>query len=78
MQSLQTLIDLLSYHRNIHISIVDLNGILNTQATSVDFKNAIHSKSFCWIAKSTQCGLDACLQCKQHANRKAVAEKKTI
>lgn len=78
MQSLQVLIDQLSYHRNIHISIVDLNGILNTQATSVDFKNVIHSKPFCWIAKSTQCGLDACLQCKQQANRKAVVGKKTF
>ena len=75
MQPLQVLIDQLSRRRNIHISVVDLNGILNTQNTSVDFQNVIHSRSFCWIAKSTQCGLDACLQCKQQANQKAITGK---
>ena len=75
MQPLQILIDQLSRHRNIHISVVDLNGVLNTQRTSVDFRNVIHSKPFCWIAKSTQCGLDACLRCKQQANEKSITGK---
>ena len=53
MQNLQVLIDMLTKGRKLHISILDLNGILNTPSTRICFENVIHSKRFCDIAKST-------------------------
>ena len=76
MQNLQFLIDMLTKERKIHISILDLSGILNTQSTKVAFQNVIHSKTFCDIAKSTEKGYRACLHCKNLANTKAVSSKK--
>ena len=52
MQSLQILIDSLTKFRKIHISILDLSGILDAAPLKIDFKNVIHSKMFCNIAKS--------------------------
>lgn len=75
MQSLQTLINHLLYRRNIHISILDFIGILNTQNTQIEFKNIIHSKQFCCIAKSTEQGYRTCLSCKKRANDKALSCK---
>lgn len=75
MQSLQFLIDQLSYGRNIHISILDLSGILDTEATKIDIKNVVHSKRFCAIAKSTGKGGKTCLRCKMLANTKAISGK---
>ena len=72
MQSLQTFIDMLTKGRNIHISILDIDGILNTELTSIAIKNTIHSKEFCDIAKSTEKGFRSCLFCKALANRKAI------
>ena len=72
MQNIQTLIDLLEKGRGLHISILDLNGILSTQKTEVKFSHAIHSKKFCDIAKSTERGYHACLRSKLLANTKAV------
>ena len=71
MQSLQTFIDLLSTGRKIHISILDIAGILNTEATVVSPKNTIHSKEFCNVAKSTEKGYRRCIHCKKLANEKA-------
>lgn len=76
MQNLQILIDQLSRHRKLHISILDLSGILNTPLTQISIKNAVHTKHFCDIAKSTDRGLAACLRCKMLANTKAVQKKK--
>lgn len=76
MQNLQVLIDMLTKGRKLHISILDLNGILNTRTTKIDFKNVIHSKKFCDIAKSTEKGYRLCLYCKKLANTKAVTQKK--
>ena len=76
MQKLQFLIDMLTKERKIHISILDLSGILNTQSTKVAFQNVIHSKTFCDIAKSTEKGYRSCLHCKNLANTKAVSSKK--
>ena len=73
MQNIQTLIDLLEKGRNLHISILDLNGILSTQKTKVEFSHAIHSKRFCDIAKSTERGYHACLRSKLLANTKAIS-----
>ena len=76
MQNLQFLIDMLTKGRKLHISILDLSGILNTPSTKISFENVIHSKKFCNIAKSTERGYRLCLRCKKLANTKAVAHKK--
>lgn len=78
MQSLQVLIDMLTKGRKLHISILDINGILNTPSTKISFENAIHSKKFCTIAKSTERGNRLCYHCKKLANTKAVEDKKTF
>ncbi len=75
MLDLQTFIDLLSKGRNIHISILDLDGLLRTRITTVQARNTIHSKSFCDAAKSTERGFRRCLWCKGRANKKAVEIK---
>lgn len=51
MQNLQVMIDQLTKGRHLHISILDLTGILNNTMTEISFKNVIHSKRFCDIAK---------------------------
>ena len=71
MQGLQTLIDMLTAGRNLHISILDLGGILKTEATVISTKNTIHSKEFCDTAKSTARGYRRCIRCKNLANEKA-------
>ena len=76
MQKLQFLIDMLTKERKIHISILDLSGILNTQSTKIAFRNVIHAKPFCDVAKSTEKGYRSCLHCKNLANTKAVSSKK--
>lgn len=75
MQKLQTLIDMLTSGRKIHISIVDVSGVLNSDSTEIMFENVIHSKTFCNIAKSTECGYNLCLNCKKLANTRAINEK---
>lgn len=75
MQPLKVLIDCLSAHRNIHINVLDLNGILQTEGAALPFEDTIHSKKFCDVAKSTVKGYRACLRCKQCATDKAVCEK---
>ena len=72
MQDLNTLIELLTKGRNIHISILDIDGILSTELTSIPLRKTIHSKPFCDVAKSTEAGLKRCLSCKRRANKKAV------
>ena len=72
MQSLQTLIDFLSVGRNLHISILDIGGMLKTEATVISPKNTIHSKPFCNVAKSTPLGYRRCINCKNLANKKAI------
>ena len=78
MQKLQFLIDSLTKGRNLHISILDINGLLSSPTRKIAFKNAIHSKSFCDIAKSTEKGYRLCLYCKKLANAKAISEKKSF
>jgi YesN/AraC family two-component response regulator len=77
MQNFQLLIYQLSKGTNLHISVLDLAGILNTPLTTIEFKNVIHSKQFCNVAKSTEKGHHACLLCKLMANTKAVRTKKS-
>lgn len=71
MQKLQTLIDMLASGRNLHVSILDFGGILNTEATLLSPKNTIHSKDFCNVAKSTEKGYRRCIHCKKLANERA-------
>lgn len=75
MQSLQFLIDKLSHSRKLHISILDLSGILDTPNTKIDIKNVVHSCKYCAIAKSTPKGGKACLRCKMLANTRAINTK---
>ena len=49
---------------------------MNTPSRKIDFKNAIHSKTFCKVAKSTEEGYRLCLRCKKFANTKATSKKK--
>ena len=51
MKSLQFFIDMLSRNRRLHISVLDVNGILNTEKRRLAFENIIHSKEFCRVAK---------------------------
>ena len=74
MQNLQTLIGQLEKGRKLHISILDFSGILNTPLTKIEFKNVIHSKKFCDIAKSTPRGYRACMRSKRLANTKAITD----
>ena len=78
MQTLQFLIDELTCGRKFHISILDLSGILDIPATKIEFKNVVHSKKYCDIAKSTPEGKRACLRCKMLANTKATLGKKSF
>ncbi len=71
MQSLQTLINLITKSRNIHISFLDITGILDTPYTKVDLTHKLHSNKFCEIAKSTPLGRRICIRCKRRANKKA-------
>ena len=73
MQPLSALIEQLEKGRNLHISILDLNGILTTPLTKIDFAHMVHSKKFCDIAKETARGYKSCLRCKTLANEKAVS-----
>ena len=76
MQSLKTIIKLITKGCNLHISILDLVGILDSPMTEIPFENVIHSKEYCKIAKSTDRGYNACLRCKMLANTKAITTKK--
>ncbi len=78
MKSLKFLIDMLTKGRRLHISILDVNGILNTPKRTLDFENVIHSKEFCRVAKSSERGMRLCLYCKKLANTKAITEKVTF
>lgn len=78
MQSLQTLLELLSHGRNIHINILDLSGILKTDLTELRFDYTIHSRPFCDVAKSTAKGFKLCLRCKMLANTKALQTKQAF
>ena len=78
MQSLQDLIDVITRNRNLHISILDLSGILNTPLTEISLRNVIHSKPFCDAAKSGPKGNKLCLRCKRLANTKATVYKEAF
>ena len=75
MQSLQTFIEVIEKGRNIHISILDVSGILSAPDMKIELKNVIHSKPFCDIAKSTGKGMRACLLSKRFANERAMKSK---
>ena len=71
MQTLQSLITLLERGRKLHISVLDLSGILDSPLTSLSFESTIHSKNFCSLAKATERGRRICFRCKALANSKA-------
>lgn len=75
MQTLQTFLDLLTKERHLHIGVLDFGGVLTTPNLQLDFKNVIHSKGFCRVAKSTEKGYRYCLRCKARANAKAIRQK---
>lgn len=75
VSQLQQLIDVLAFMKKIHICIHDVSGILQMPGLSVDYENRIHSQNFCCLAKSTQAGYDACIECKNRANDRAQRER---
>lgn len=75
MQNLYSLIKMLEKGRNLHISVLDLSGILDLPETKIPFKSTIHSKNFCYIAKETERGRRVCFRCKALANDRATREK---
>lgn len=75
MQNLHSLIKMLEKGRKLHISVLDLSGILDLPETKIPFKSIIHSKEFCYVAKETERGRRACFRCKALANDKAAREK---
>lgn len=74
MQRLQTFIDILTRGRKFHICIHDISGLLKTYERDLPFEYRIHSKNFCNIAKSTEEGLDFCMNAKNRANSKSATE----
>ena len=75
MQPLQALIDGLEKGRNIHISVLDFSGVLNTPLTEIRFSSVIHAVPFCDFCKATPSGYRACMRCKTLSIQKAVQEK---
>ena len=75
MQSLNTLIEMLEKGRKLHISVLDLSGILDLPETKLPFSSTIHSKEFCRVAKETEKGRRVCFRCKALANEKAASGK---
>ena len=75
MQNLYSLIKMLEKGRKLHISVLDLSGILDLPETKIPFKSRIHSKDFCYIAKETERGRRVCFRCKALANDKATKKK---
>ena len=75
MQDLHSLIKMLEKGRKLHISVLDLSGILDLPETKIPFKSIIHSKDFCYAAKETEAGRRVCFRCKALANEKATREK---
>ena len=71
MQTLQSLITLLERGRKLHISVLDLSGILDLPLTRLTFESTIHSKAFCSAAKISERGRRICFRCKALANSKA-------
>ena len=75
MQNLHSLIKMLEKGRKIHISVLDLSGILDLSETKLPFKSTIHSKEFCYAAKETESGRRVCFRCKALANERAAIGK---
>lgn len=75
MQNLYSLIKMLEKGRKLHISVLDLSGILDLPETKISFKSTIHSKDFCYIAKESEKGRRVCFRCKALANDKATVGK---
>ncbi len=75
MQNLYSLIKMLEKGRKLHISVLDLSGILDLPETKIPFKSTIHSKEFCYIAKESEKGRRVCFRCKALANDKATVGK---
>lgn len=62
----------------LHICIHDISGILNIPHLSIEKKFAMHSGSFCDLAKSTEAGFNLCMKCKNCCNRLATKNKKSF
>ena len=75
MQNLNSLIEMLEKGRKLHISVLDLSGILDLPETKIPFRSIIHSKEFCYVAKESERGRRACFRCKALANDKAARGK---
>lgn len=76
--TLQSLIESLEYHTNIHISVLFLTESCRSEKNELEIEHVVHSKPFCDYMKQQKNGLRRCLACKQLAVRKAVREKKAF
>lgn len=70
--SLSELLNLFGVLKKVHISVCDFSGILSHPMLKLEFKDRVHSKQFCDIAKSTPRGYKTCIRCKNLANQKAI------
>lgn len=75
IQSLAEAIHTICTKSNIHICIHDLTGILSNTLLKINYNNQIHSKNFCFLAKTTSEGYDLCIKSKILANKKAIEEQ---
>lgn len=75
-QKLSEFIDNLTGESKMHISLLDVSGMLSSDILSLPPGRWFHTCSFCSAAKSTERGLKLCLACKRRANRKAMSDDK--
>lgn len=78
MSTLSNLIDVITAGTDIHICITDVSGILNYPELTLSYKNKIHSKGFCDVAKGTKYGYNLCIKCKNLCNAKAIKRKEAF
>ena len=76
--SLKQVIEAISGMGKYHVCIHDVSGILKKPYFMIPYWNAIHSKKFCDLAKSTKKGFAACMNCKNCANHRAIHTGKTF
>lgn len=75
---LDTSIKLWENMLNVHISIHDLTGILQTPSLQINRSNTIHATPMCDCAKTTSRGMRCCFFFKRKAIEKALSSKESF
>ena len=73
--TLQDLIDVLTFSNKIHISILDLSGILEEDILKIKYENRIHSSKLCRFVKTAPRGMRLCFACKVLSSKKVSKER---